>query len=59
MASTTVAPGFLHGLMSKMHPMFGYGHTGDPAKAVKFWKTGKGMRVNSTMKNNIGTSGIS
>ncbi len=57
MASTTIAPGFLHTLMSKMHPMFGYGHTGDPAKAVKFWKTGKGMRVNSKMKNNIGTSG--
>lgn len=57
MASTTVAPGFLHGLMSKMHPMFGYGHTGDPTKVTKFWKTGKGMRVNSSMKNNIGTAG--
>jgi reductive dehalogenase len=57
MASTTVAPGFLHNLMSKMHPMFGYGHTGDPSKVKKFWNTGKGMRVNSRMKNNIGTAG--
>ncbi len=59
MGMSTVTPGVFHGLMSKMHPLFGYGHTGDPAKAVKFWKTGKGMRVNSKMKNNIGTSGMS
>jgi hypothetical protein len=43
--------------MSKMHPMFGYGATGDPSKVDKFWKTGKGMRINSSMKNNIGTAG--
>ncbi len=59
MASTTVAPGFLHTLMSHMHPMFGYGATGDPSKVKKFWETGKGMRVNSSMKNNIATAGRS
>ena len=57
MAATTVAPGFLHGLMSHMHPLFGYGATDDPAKVEKFWKTGEGMRVNPSMKNNIGTAG--
>ena len=43
--------------MSKMHPLFGYGETGDPHKVDKFWQTGKGMRVNPSMKNNIGTAG--
>ncbi len=53
---TPASPKPLHALMAQMHPAFGYGHTNDPAKAEKFWKTGEGMRVNSSMKNNIGTS---
>ena len=57
MAGTTVAPGFLHHLMSQMHPLFGYGETDDPAKVEKFWKTGEGMRVNPSSKNNISTAG--
>ncbi|MDJ0848152.1 MAG: reductive dehalogenase domain-containing protein [Myxococcota bacterium] len=57
MASTTIAPGFLHHTMSKMHPLFGYGVTGDPAKVDKFWKTGEGMRVNPSSKNNMTTAG--
>ncbi len=57
MASTTVAPGFLHHTMSKMHPLFGYGATDDPAKTEKFWKTGEGMRVNPSSKNNSTTAG--
>ena len=57
LATTTVAPGFLHHTMSLMHPMFGYGATEDPAKVEKFWKTGEGMRVNPSSKNNSGNSG--
>jgi reductive dehalogenase len=56
MAINPISPGFLHGLMAEAHPAFGYGHTNDPKKAEKFWKTGEGMRVNVNMKNNIGTS---
>lgn len=56
MAINPLAPKPLHAAMAEAHPMFGYGHTNDPAKAVKFWKSGEGMRVNSGMKNNIGTS---
>ncbi len=56
MGITPKTPGFLHGLMAQAHPAFGYGHTGDPKKAEKFWKTGEGMRTNSEMKNNVGTS---
>jgi reductive dehalogenase len=56
MGVTPKSPAFLHGLMAKAHPAFGYGHTADPKKAEKFWKTGEGMRTNSDMKNNIGTS---
>nr|MDJ0864955.1 reductive dehalogenase [Myxococcota bacterium] len=57
MASTTIAPGFLHHTMSKMHPLFGYGATGDPAKVDKFWKSGEGMRINPSSKNNSTTAG--
>jgi len=46
----------LHYLMAEAHPAFGYGHTNDPKKAIKFWKSGEGMRTNIHMKNNIGTS---
>jgi len=56
MGITPKTPGFLHALMAELHPKFGYGHTGDPKKADKFWKTGEGMRTNTEMKNNIGTS---
>ena len=56
MAITGAAPEFLHGWMAELHPVFGYGATDDPAKVDKFWETGKGMRVNLSMKNNIGTS---
>lgn len=53
---TPLMPGPLHGLMAKAHPQFGYGRTNDPKKVEKFWQTGEGMRTNSNMKNNIGTS---
>jgi reductive dehalogenase len=56
MGITPYTPGPLHALMAEMHPAFGYGHTNDPKKVEKFWKTGAGMRVNPQMKNNIGTS---
>ena len=56
MAINPVTPSFLHAAMAEAHPAFGYGHTNDPKKAVKFWKSGEGMRVNTGMKNNIGTS---
>ena len=42
--------------MAVSHPAFGYGHTNDPKKAEKFWKSGEGMRTNVDLKNNIGTS---
>jgi hypothetical protein len=42
--------------MAEAHPAFGYGHTNDPEKVEKFWKTGEGMRTNIRLKNNIGTS---
>ena len=57
MAGATVAPSILHNLMSHMHPLFGYGATDDPAKVEKFWKTGEGMRVNPSSKNNSSTAG--
>jgi len=56
MAINPIAPGFLHGLMAEAHPAFGYGHTNDPKKVIKFWKSGEGMRTNLDLKNNIGTS---
>ena len=56
MAITPWTPGPLHALMAEAHPAFGYGHTNDPKKAEKFWKTGEGMRTNIDLKNNIGTS---
>lgn len=56
MAINPVMPKFLHAAMAESHPAFGYGHTNDPKKALKFWKSGEGMRVNIKMKNNIGTS---
>ncbi len=57
MGMASLAPGPLHHLMSKMHPMFGYGAVNDPAKVKKFWKTGEGMRVNPSSKNNSTTAG--
>ncbi|MDJ0895131.1 MAG: reductive dehalogenase [Alphaproteobacteria bacterium] len=56
MGITPASPAFLHNWMSELHPIFGYGAHGDPAKVEKFWNTGEGMRVNPGMKNNIGTS---
>ncbi len=56
MAITPWTPGPLHALMAELHPAFGYGHTNDPAKVKKFWKSGEGMRTNVDLKNNIGTS---
>jgi hypothetical protein len=56
MSITPFTPKPLHAAMAEAHPMFGYGHTNDPKKAVKFWQSGEGMRVNAEMKNNIGTS---
>ena len=56
MAINPYMPKFLHTAMAEAHPAFGYGHTNDPKKVEKFWKTGEGMRVNPGMKNNIGTS---
>ena len=56
MAINPVVPKFLHASMALAHPAFGYGHTNDPKKARKFWKTGEGMRTNLGLKNNIGTS---
>jgi reductive dehalogenase len=56
MAINPVAPAAIHGLMAEAHPAFGYGQTNDPAKAVKFWKTGEGMRVNPGLKDNKTTS---
>jgi len=56
MGITPWTPGPLHYLMAELHPAFGYGHTNDPKKVAKFWKTGEGMRTNTDMKNNIGTS---
>ena len=59
MAINPYMPKFLHATMAEAHPAFGYGHTNDPKKVEKFWKTGEGMRVNPGLKNNIGTSNIS
>jgi len=56
MGITPKTPGILHALMAEAHPAFGYGHTNNPRTAEKFWKTGEGMRTNTEMKNNIGTS---
>jgi epoxyqueuosine reductase len=56
MGITPWTPGPLHAAMAEAHPAFGYGHTNDPKKPLKFWKTGEGMRTNTDMKNNIGTS---
>jgi reductive dehalogenase len=59
MAAVSVAPSALHTLMSHMHPLFGYGAVDDPAKVEKYWKTGAGMRVNASSKNNSSTAGRS
>ena len=59
MGITPYSPDFLHSWMAELHPVFGYGATADPDKVAKFWETGKGMRVNPMMKNNIGTAGYS
>ena len=56
MAVTGASPKFLHKWMAELHPVFGYGSTGDPAKVEHFWQSGEGMRTNTHMKNNIGTS---
>ncbi len=56
MGITQASPAFLHKWEAQLHPVFGYGAVGDPAKVEKFWTTGEGMRVNPSMKNNIGTS---
>jgi len=56
MGITPYTPGPLHAAMAEMLPAFGYGHTDDPKKVVKFWQSGEGMRTNKHMKNNIGTS---
>jgi ferredoxin len=56
MAINPYSPKILHAAMAESHPAFGYGHTNDPEKVKKFWKTGEGMRTNIKMKNNIGTS---
>ncbi len=56
MGITQASPAFLHKWEAELHPVFGYGAVGDPAKVDKFWETGEGMRVNVKMKNNIGTS---
>jgi reductive dehalogenase len=56
MGITPKTPGFLHAWMAELHPKFGYGSTADPAKVDKFWTTGEGMRTNTELKNNIGTS---
>jgi epoxyqueuosine reductase len=56
MAINPWTPAPLHSAMAELHPAFGYGHTNDPKKVVKFWESGEGMRVNTGMKNNIGTS---
>jgi epoxyqueuosine reductase len=56
MSITPFTPKPLHAAMAQAHPMFGYGHTNDPKKAVKFWQSGEGMRVNTELKNNISTS---
>ncbi|MGF1760368.1 reductive dehalogenase [Photobacterium sagamiensis] len=56
MAINPYMPKFLHSAMAQAHPAFGYGHTNDPERVEKFWKTGEGMRTNISLKNNIGTS---
>ena len=56
MAINPYMPKFLHAAMAESHPAFGYGHTNDPKRVEKFWKTGEGMRTNISLKNNIGTS---
>jgi hypothetical protein len=56
MGITQASPAFLHKWEAELHPVFGYGAVDDPAKVEKFWETGEGMRTNTKMKNNIGTS---
>jgi reductive dehalogenase len=59
MAINPIMPRMVHGLMAELHPAFGYGSTENPEKVKKFWKTGKGMRVNKHNKHNYGTSNVS
>ncbi|BDY05368.1 Reductive dehalogenase [Ferrimonas sp. YFM] len=58
-AANPFVPSTLHGVMSEMHPAFGYGATQDPTKVAKFWNTGEGMRVNPTNRNVFGAVGRS
>jgi reductive dehalogenase len=60
MAINPAMPSFIHGAMAEAHPAFGYGGqsgTPVPGKPEKFWQTGEGMRVNDSMRNNIGAVG--
>ena len=59
MAVNPMVPKFLHTAMAELHPAFGYGKTQDPAKVKKFWKTGRGMRVNKSNRHSFGASNIS
>ncbi len=62
MAINPAMPKFIHSWMAEAHPAFGYGGqsgTPLPGKVEKFWKSGKGMNTNKSMKNNIGTAGVS
>jgi len=60
MAINPAMPGFIHSAMASAHPAFGYGGqsgTPVPGKVEKFWQSGEGMRVNDSMRNNIGAVG--
>lgn len=59
MAINPFTPKVIHSMMAELHPAFGYGGTQDPEKVKKFWKTGEGMRVNTSNKHTYGTSNIS
>ncbi len=59
MAINPFVPGFLHGIMADLHPAFGYGKTQNPAAVKRFWKTGRGMRVNRTNRHTYGATNIS
>lgn len=39
-AQNVIAPGPVHSFMREMDILFGYGKINDPARVVKFWKTG-------------------
>ena len=59
MAIKPFLPGFLHAAMAELHPAFGYGKTQNPAAVKRFWKTGRGMRVNRTNRHTYGATNIS